>query len=310
MALDFPSSPSNGQIYTANSRSWVWDGTANAWVGMSSAAQAPSYCRVYLTSNSANLVNATWTAVAFDAESSDADGMHAASNSRITIQKSGTYNLSAFCYMYQHADMGAYLTAMAIRVNGSAGTSGETWESWRVPAQVAGVPMAFNATQYLNAGDYVEMWAYSTYLGKIFSNSSIQTWLSVASTGLTGATGPAGPDTPYGAVVEVTGTSTQNVHNLSINSNTALVNFTSIHASNNYITGITGGAAGRRLTLRNGTSNTSLYLLIQTENSSSDANNRFYAHRFSPCELGNGRSVDLLWVNNYNRWVITQTSFG
>lgn len=30
MALDFPSSPTNGQVYTATGLSWVWDGTK--WV--------------------------------------------------------------------------------------------------------------------------------------------------------------------------------------------------------------------------------------------------------------------------------------
>ncbi len=27
-AIDFPTSPTIGQIYTFNGRSWVWDGTA------------------------------------------------------------------------------------------------------------------------------------------------------------------------------------------------------------------------------------------------------------------------------------------
>ena len=31
MAINFPDSPINGQVYTVDSRSWVWDSTYSVW---------------------------------------------------------------------------------------------------------------------------------------------------------------------------------------------------------------------------------------------------------------------------------------
>ena len=39
-ALNFPASPTTGQVYTANGRSWLWNGTA--WISNNNAI-APSY---------------------------------------------------------------------------------------------------------------------------------------------------------------------------------------------------------------------------------------------------------------------------
>lgn len=307
MALDFPSTPANGQVYTSNGRSWMWSATSNAWMSSSQFSAAPTTVILSLSANTANLVNNTMTSLAFDTETLDTDSWHAASNSRIVIGRTGNYVISGKVYIWQHADMGAYTTSAAITVNGAV-LSGYT--------QVLRVPGSFTehyptAGAYLTAGDYVELKAYSQYLGKVISNSTVTTSMTLVSAGLTGATGATGingPDSPYTDVLEVDGTATQNVNNLAINPNTALVNFTSIHASNNNITGITGGIPGRRLTLRNGSSNSSIYLIVRTANTSSDANNRFYTHRLSTGELGNGRAVDLLWINTYG-WVISQTSF-
>jgi len=38
MALNFPTSPTSGQIYTVGDQSWKWDGTA--WVALSSAEES------------------------------------------------------------------------------------------------------------------------------------------------------------------------------------------------------------------------------------------------------------------------------
>jgi len=39
-ALDFPANPTNGQSYTANSKTWVWNGTS--WVNDSAGDTGPT----------------------------------------------------------------------------------------------------------------------------------------------------------------------------------------------------------------------------------------------------------------------------
>jgi len=305
MALDFPTSPANNEIYTANSRSWMWNADANAWVSATYTVKTPTTVVLSLSANTANLVNGAWTSVACDTETLDTDSWHAASNSRIVIGTTGNYVVTGKLYMYQHADMGAYATYAGIAVNGAL--IAWDFQSQRVPSSY--VSHSVTAGAYLTAGQYVELQGYSQYLGKILSNTTILTSLTLVSAGLTGATGPTGPDSPYNTVLDVTGTTTQNLNNLAINADTALINFSSVHASNNYLTGITGGIPGRRLTIRNGQTS-GIYVLLATANASSDAANRIAAHRFTPCELGNGRCLDLLYANSTLGWVICQTSLG
>ena len=312
MALDFPSSPANGQIYTSNSRAWMWDASANAWVSSVQTVSPPPYVALSLSANTANLVNTTWTSLAFDTEDSDADGWHAASNTRIEIGRTGNYVITSKAFIYQQADMGAYATYLGIAVNGAL--IAWDYQAQRVPGSY--VNHSVTAGAYLTAGQYVETQAYSQYLSKVLSNSTIRTSMTLVGTGATGptgntgATGNTGSPTAWTEQQDVTGTSTQNTNNLSLNSNAAVLNYTSIHASNNYLTGITGGTPGRRLVVRNGQTNSSLYLMLQTENASSTDTNRILTHRFSPIEIGNGRAVELLYVNGTNRWVVTQTSAG
>lgn len=44
MAIDFPSSPTNGQIYTINNKTWVYDG--EKWLAQSTLASTVSDLQV------------------------------------------------------------------------------------------------------------------------------------------------------------------------------------------------------------------------------------------------------------------------
>ena len=41
MALDFPTSPSPNQVYTAGAKSWSWDNTSGAWLAVNAGIQGP-----------------------------------------------------------------------------------------------------------------------------------------------------------------------------------------------------------------------------------------------------------------------------
>lgn len=94
MALNFPSSPTNGQTYTdGNNVRWEYDGTK--WnVTLSQLQKLFSGAKILLGSNVA--LTATNTAISFGTESYDTDSYFATSaNTKITVNRNGFYRINS-----------------------------------------------------------------------------------------------------------------------------------------------------------------------------------------------------------------------
>lgn len=76
MALDFPSTPTNGQTFTANGKTWVYDSTTTSWLAAplapstqtvaSAATVTPTFSNdaVTITAQAAALTLANWSGTA------------------------------------------------------------------------------------------------------------------------------------------------------------------------------------------------------------------------------------------------------
>jgi len=109
------------------------------------------------------------------------------------------------------------------------------------------VSHSVTASAYLTAGQYVELQGYSQYLGKILSNTTILTSLTLVSAGLTGPAGGIG----YDPAVRVTDTKSNatgwSVTTLSNTAGLLVVDASGGNYSPDGLWGINGGVDGRRL---------------------------------------------------------------
>lgn len=165
-ALVFPASPTVGQVYSANGRSWSWDG--DTWNIVSGSSAAPSFigCRAY-SAVTQSVPNATATALTLGSESSrgfDTVGMHSVSSntSRFTIQTPGYYSGSGAAFFLANA---TGVRQLYWRLNGStplapiaqqfgSGTTDLYFDAPLLPI-------------FLAAGDYLELVAYQNSGGAL-----------------------------------------------------------------------------------------------------------------------------------------------
>jgi len=147
----------------------VWMGSAQGIVG----EQPTSFCRVK-RSASLSLSTGAWTAVPFDQEVTDTDNMHdtVTNSSRVTIRTPGVYQIVGRAIPVVNA---TGIRGLALYVNGAAIAENE-----EQPTSAAGHGMDVTHTVALNAGDYVELFAYQSSGGAL--NLSVPE-LSVAMTG-------------------------------------------------------------------------------------------------------------------------------
>ena len=151
---------SNGNVLTVDTSV---DGKIK-WAAPAAGSTAAG-CSLTKSGNQ-TLSNATATAVSFDGENFDTDGYHdnSTNNSRITIPtgKGGKYVVSA------RATFASNTTdqrRIQFRVNGSA----TAIDLFTTSTGVAGEPFGMQTTRFLslNAGDYVEMFAYQASGGNL-----------------------------------------------------------------------------------------------------------------------------------------------
>lgn len=116
---------------------------------------ATSFCRLK-RSAALSLTTATWTAVPFDQEVNDTDNMHdlVTNTSRVTIRTPGVYNILGRAIPALNA---TGLRGLALYVNGAVIAENE-----EQPTASAGHGMDVAHTVALNAGDYVELFAYQS----------------------------------------------------------------------------------------------------------------------------------------------------
>lgn len=146
MAINFPSSPSNGQIYIDdNGISWVYDGVK--WdVSRGTTNRAFSGAKITFSANIS--LTTTNTAVSFTTEAFDTDSYFSlAEPTKITINKSAFYriNFSAFT-----GATGSSHTVI-LKKNGSTNLSTATI--------AANQYTNFDEILQLNNGDYLEVYA-------------------------------------------------------------------------------------------------------------------------------------------------------
>lgn len=149
MALNFPSSPTNGQIYTDdNSVVWQYDGVK--WnVVTGSTKKIFNGVKVLLSSNYS--LTTTSTAISWDAEEFDTGTYwNSGAANRVTILQPGYYNINLVLFA---ASSGSGYT-VDVKLNGSSTITSTVFN-------------ANQATEYdevlqLNAGDYIEVYASDT----------------------------------------------------------------------------------------------------------------------------------------------------
>lgn len=152
-ALVFPTSPTVGQVYSANGRSWSWDGYT--WNIVSGASAAPSFigCRVY-NSTTQTVNDSSSVALTFDTETYDNGGNHSTGSNtdRITIPAGGAG-------YYAGLGGGAWdSNTTGVRImwwmkNGAAIAGSES----RMNAAGTGGQQASLPPVYLAAGDYLQL---------------------------------------------------------------------------------------------------------------------------------------------------------
>lgn len=187
MPLSFPSTPTNGQTYTApNGTLWQFDGVK--WiVVLGNAVKLFSGAKITLTT--AALLTSTSTAVDWDAETYDVgDYYTSTAASRITVTSVGYYRVNGVFYTGPNGTGSSY--SIIIKKNGSTTLSSST-----VAANQTAV---YDEVLSLNAGDYIEVFASETNnAGSLLTG----TFLEVTRAGYAPGLGISTSDTFSGARV-------------------------------------------------------------------------------------------------------------
>ena len=129
-------------------------GTAPTWGGL-------SFATVY-NSTSQNVLDNTWTNLAFDSEESDTPGWHSTSsnNSRITASTTGFFIASAKVVYAGAGGSGTYRDDVDIEIDGASVVAAQT--SW---VEVNAFSKRYSITTpvfSMSAGSYVEVWLRQT----------------------------------------------------------------------------------------------------------------------------------------------------
>lgn len=175
MALDFPSSPNNGDTYDdSNNTTWRFDGVK--WdVINTTLAKVFSGSKVTLSS----IINlsSTLTALSFDTESFDVDDyFDPGSPTKFTIRENGYYRLLAF--IQSSADGIGSQYDIRVRKNGTTDLSATNIG----PNQTA----VYDEIVLLTTGDYVEV--YGSETGAV-GDISTDSYFEISRAGLTPGTG-------------------------------------------------------------------------------------------------------------------------
>lgn len=159
MALNFPSSPTNGQSYIDdNGISWIYDGVK--WnVSRGTTEKAFSGAKVTFSSNVA--LTSTNTAVSFSTESFDTDSYFTLSDAtKISINKTAFYRINFSAYS---GSIGSSYTFI-IKKNGSTNISSVVI----APNQYTN----YDEILQLQSGDYLQVYAAeSSSLGELVSST-------------------------------------------------------------------------------------------------------------------------------------------
>lgn len=225
-ALTFPTSPTSGQIFTSNSRRWVWDGTT--WVAGAPGGTAFMGAKAVATSTQ-SIPNNTATAVLFDSETSpayDTNSIHSISTntSRFVVPVGGAGKWAGQASLYYAANT-SNIRIIWWRLNGTTGIPGS--ETRIAGLGVYGCALTSTFTAELAEGDYVELLTYQDsggalnigVSGGLTNDSSAASVWKIdgvkGDTGATGTTGPTGPTGPAGTPAfmgaSVRATSTQSI---------------------------------------------------------------------------------------------------
>lgn len=153
--------------------------TSLPYFGTSGAA---SGCRAYATATQ-SIANATWTALALQAEKFDTDGYHdnATNNTRLTVPtgKGGTFIMAG---QHRFAASTAGFRAIYVRKNGTDVLAGIN--TGGIQNSGYGASSHQSAVVQLAAGDYIELMAHQTSggnLSTILDTDSV--WLSLGRLG-------------------------------------------------------------------------------------------------------------------------------
>ena len=134
---------------------------------------SPPRCLAFQLTGQA-LAASTWTAITLDGESYDTDGMHSTSvnPTRITIQTPGNY------FIYGDVNFGTipsgYQANVQIRVNG--GTFETDTDTEPTAASGSNQMTSDLTSRVLNAGDYVELWAWCNDPSGTTTVASVAGW--------------------------------------------------------------------------------------------------------------------------------------
>lgn len=169
---------SAGQVLTASqlNQFTTW---CNFW-------QTPPICRASRSVDSSNLSSGAWHLVTFDQDDIDNDNMHStvSSTSRITIQTSGYYEITAHPH-WNNNSTGSREAYIYKNNNGDETLStGTGLYNSAVPASTnfgTTIPMPPLITSF-TAGDYIELYMYQnsgTTLSIAGSSGGTATWLQV-----------------------------------------------------------------------------------------------------------------------------------
>lgn len=175
MALNFPSTPTNGQTYTDdNSVVWSYDGTK--WNVVTSNTKKFFSGAKQLRTSSFSL-SSTLTAVTYNSQPFDTDDYYDSSNSsRLTVNRNGYYRIHALILTGSNGSGSSY-TVNVVK-NGSTNLSSDNLG--------ANQGAAYDEIVELQAGDYIELKASeSGSVGTLIDG----TMLEVARLGLTIGTG-------------------------------------------------------------------------------------------------------------------------
>lgn len=119
-------------------------------------------CRVYRTTDQ-SIPNNTQTAITFDAERHDTDGLHStvSNTGRVTITTAGVYQLTGSAHFAGNA---TGYRELAIRLNGATLITRARELS---PTAAVGAALNVSTAYNLGAGDYVEMTVHQTSGGAL-----------------------------------------------------------------------------------------------------------------------------------------------